>query len=141
MIKNRLDNSENTRKVARQFCQALGNRNLAVLLTLFAENIDWYIPGNERVVPWTGKRTTKQEVKAFFELLWKNTVPVSASIEHILAEDDFAVITGEFSTRMLPGLKVVDSVFSIHLTLKEDLIVKYRLQEDSYAVAAALQSV
>jgi hypothetical protein len=70
--------------------------------------------------------------------LWENTQPLSAHIEAILVEGSYAVVTGEFSTKMLPTGKVVDSLFCIQLTVENNLIVRYRLLEDSYAVSVAL---
>ena len=131
--------SEITKAIARQFWRALGDRNLELIMPLFAEDIDWYIPGNQEIATWTGRRRHKDEIRAVFQGLWNNTEPLSAQIDHVLAEEDFAVITGEFSTRMLSTMKIVESIFSIHITVKNDLIVRYRLQEDSFGVVAALQ--
>ena len=47
-----MNTSEHTKKVAHQFCQALAERKLDLLLPLFSQTIDWYIPGNEKVAPW-----------------------------------------------------------------------------------------
>ena len=128
-----------TKDIARHFCQALGDRNLELIMPLLAEDIDWYVPGNQDIATWTGRRSHKNEIRAVLQDLWNNTEPLSVRIESVLAEEDFAVITGEFSTRMLSTMKIVNSIFSIHITVENDLIVKYRLQEDSFAVVAALQ--
>lgn len=131
---------DHTRAIAQRFIQSLGERNMEQLIPLFDEQVDWFVPGNQTLAPWTGKRETKQEINAVFELLWENTEPVSADIDCILAEGKSAVVTGTFSSRMLPTGKVVESLFSIHITVKNGLIVKYRLLEDSYAVSVALTS-
>ncbi len=101
--------------------------------------MDWDIPGDQKLAPWLGKRNNKKEVAEFFNLLWKSTEPISAKIDHILVEEKLAVIIGEFSTRMLATGKIVDSLFSIHITVEDNLIIKYRLQEDSYGVSVALR--
>ncbi|MGS2764460.1 nuclear transport factor 2 family protein [Sinomicrobium sp. M5D2P9] len=133
--------TEQTQQLVQQFLQALTQRKLPELLELFAEKVDWYIPGNAQLAPWLGRRESKQEIEEFFMLLWESTKPVDARLEHILAEGNFAVVTGEFSTEMLKTGKIVDSMFSIHITVENGKIVKYRLQEDSYAVAEALSGV
>lgn len=130
--------TERTRSLVQQFIQLLAGRNLENLTLLFGEKVDWFIPGNQELAPWLGGRNNKQEIKEFFKLLWESTEPVSAQIDHILAEDNFAIIVGEFSTRMLQTGKVVNSIFSIHITFEDNLIVKYRLLEDSFAVSVAL---
>lgn len=131
--------SKNAKDIAQQFCQALGDRDLTLIMSLLAEDLDWYIPGNQDIATWTGRRSHRNEIRAVLQDLWNNTEPLSVRIDHVLAEKDFAVITGEFSTRMLSTMKIVESIFSIHITVKNDLIVRYRLQEDSFAVVAALQ--
>ena len=129
----------NMNSFVQNFLKHLGERNLSALVDLFAENVDWFIPGNEALAPWLGRRSTRAEVQHFFELLWENTEPVSASIDHMFIDNEHAVITGEFSTRMLKTGKVVDSLFSIQMTVLENKIVRYRLLEDSYAVSVSLQ--
>ncbi|UGU16106.1 nuclear transport factor 2 family protein [Sinomicrobium kalidii] len=131
--------SEETEQLVQRFIQALTFRKLDELTALYAESVDWYIPGNTKLAPWLGKRESKKEIRDFFTLLWQNTEPVDAKLDHILADGNFAVITGEFSTKMLPTGKIVNSLFSIHITTENNKIVKYRLQEDSYAVAEALK--
>ncbi len=135
-----MNTTESTQAIVQQFCQALADRNLDKLISLFAEEIDWYIPGNAKVAPWLGKRTHKGEVIQFFRLLWSSTEPINATIDCLLAENNLAVVTGAFSTRMLQTGKVVASLFSIHLTVRDKVIVKYRLLEDSYAVFESLRT-
>jgi ketosteroid isomerase-like protein len=127
-----------TRKVISDFYQALADRELETLIHLFSEKVDWDIPGNEELAPWLGKRKNRQEIEEFFKLLWKSIEPISAQIDHILVEGDFAVVTGEFSSRMLRSGQVYASMFSAHFTVKEANIVRYRLQEDSYGLVEAL---
>lgn len=131
--------TEQTLGTVHAYLQALVERNPEGITALFADKVDWFIPGNQVLAPWLGKRETKQDIAAFYSLLWNATEPVSAQVDHIIADNDFAVIVGEFSTRMLATGKIVDSVFSIHITVKDNLIVRYRLQEDSLAVAEALK--
>ncbi|GHC60686.1 nuclear transport factor 2 family protein [Ulvibacter litoralis] len=131
-----MENSIN--KVIQNFLKYLAERNLEDLTKLFVENVDWYIPGDESKVEWLGKRNSRKEVYEFYDLLWKNTKPISANIDNIFINDNKAVITGEFSTIMLQTNKIVNSLFFIQITVENEKIVKYRLLEDSYAVSIAL---
>ncbi len=130
--------AERTRGLVQKFIHHLAGRDFENLIPLFGEMVDWFIPGNQELAPWLGKRNSKKEIKEFFKLLWENTEPVSAQIDHILVENNLAIIVGEFSTRMLQTGKVVNSIFSIQITFEDSLIVKYRLLEDSYAVSVSL---
>ncbi len=127
-----------TRNIVHQFYQALANRELDQLLYLFSEQPDWDVPGNQELAPWLGKRRSRKEIRDFFVLLWQSIEPVSAKIDHVLAEGDFAVVTGEFSSVMLRTGEVYSSIFSAHFTVLDGKIIRYRLQEDSYGLVEAL---
>lgn len=128
----------NTQTMVQHFFKHLGERNLKELTTLFSDAIDWFIPGDKTNAPWLGVRSNRREVSEFYELLWTNTEPVSVRVDKILMDKDTAIISGEFSTKMLQTGKVVDSMFFIQLTIQDNLIVRYRLLEDSLAVSIAL---
>lgn len=125
-------------KIIQSFLENLTTRNLDSLCNLFAENVDWLIPGDQEKASWLGRRKDKEQIKCFFEELWRNTEPLSASINNILNKENVAIISGEFQTKMLKTGKIVDSLFFIELTTENDKIVKYRLLEDSFAVSKAL---
>ena len=127
-----------THEITNSFLKALSERNLDAIVNLFAEKVDWYIPGNKTLAPWLGKRETRQEIKEFFTLLWQNTLPIAANVDHIFVDGNAVVITGDFTTRMLQTNAICESIFFIHFTVQDNLIVRYRLLEDSYAVAKTL---
>ncbi|BFO67244.1 nuclear transport factor 2 family protein [Chryseobacterium sp. KCF3-3] len=131
--------NSNIQETTQQFLQFMSERNLTELTNLFSDTVDWYIPGDEQKAPWLGVRNNKQEVAEFFELLWKNTEPVSAKIDHIFTDDENAVITGEFVTKMLETGKIVESLFCIQMRIQNNKITRYRLLEDSLAVSKALE--
>jgi len=122
----------------QRFFQLLAQRDLNNLSELFADEVDWHIPGNEAVAPWLGRRKSRQEVRDCYQLLWQNTEPLSATVDKIFIDQEDAVISGEFSTKMLQTGQVVNSLFFIQIGTKDSLIVKYKLLEDSYAVSVAL---
>lgn len=127
-----------TRAIVNTFYQALAVRELETLTSLFAETIDWDIPGNEELAPWLGKRTKQKDVSVFFKLLWQSIEPITAQIDHILVDDNFAIATGHFSSRMNRSGQIFVSMFSAHFTVKDSKIVRYRLQEDSHGLVEAL---
>lgn len=127
-----------TQEITISFLKALSERNLNAITALFADQVDWYIPGNQILAPWLGKRETRDEIKAFFELLWEKTLPVSANIDNIFVEGNEAVITGCFASKMLQTGAVCESLFFIHLRIANNLIVRYRLLEDTHEVVKAL---
>lgn len=131
--------NNNIQETVQEFLQYLSGRTLTELTNLFSDTVDWYIPGDEQKAPWLGVRNNKQEVSDFFELLWKNTEPVSAKIDHIFTDNENAVITGEFATKMLETGNIAESLFCIQMLIQNNKIIRYRLLEDSLAVSKALE--
>ncbi len=127
-----------THSIVEMFFKYLTERDLERLVDLFSENIDWYIPGDESKAPWLGKRESKNGVSESYKLLWENTNPISVTVEDILIDKDVVIISGQFCTQMLRTDKTVHSIFFIKLIVTDGLITKYRLLEDSYAVAKSL---
>jgi ketosteroid isomerase-like protein len=129
---------EMTRTIVNDFLHYLQYRDLQNLVNIFANDVKWEIPGNEKSIKWLGIRESKLEVEEFFKMLWKETEPVSAEIHKILFDSNDAIIKGVFTTKMLETEKVVTSVFFIHFTVSNGKIVEYTLLEDSYAVSKSL---
>lgn len=127
-----------TEAIVHSFITHLSQRHLEELLELFAEKVDWYVPGDALKATWLGQRTEKTELRDFFQLLWRNTMPVAATIEQVFIQGNSACLIGEFSTRMLPTNKIVHSPFAIFFQCEHNRIVKYRLLEDSFAVSLSM---
>ncbi len=138
MTTNGSTNTAATRAVVEAFLQRIAGGELERLAELFAEKIDWYIPGNQAVAPWVGRRGSRDEVRDFYRELAANVEPLRVSVDHLLVEGEIAVIVGEFASRMRATGKVVETPFSIWMTVRDGLIVRYRLLEDSHAVVVAL---
>lgn len=130
--------STDTRNLVISYFTALQSRNLNEVMALFADTVDWYIPGNETVAPWLGRRSNKQDIETFFKLLWSQTEPVSGSIHHMFVEENVALTSGIFVARMLQTGKYYESIFFTEITIQNNLIIKYRLLEEGYGLVKAL---
>ncbi|WP_202901336.1 nuclear transport factor 2 family protein [Chania multitudinisentens] len=111
---------------------------LAMILELFAEDVEWDIPGNLETVPWIGPRYDRKAVGAFHTELTAQIAPERFEIQRILADDETAVAFGELTSQVKATGRVIESPFAFILTSKEGKIVRYRMLEDSHAVAMAV---
>lgn len=110
---------------------------LTAVLELFAEEVDWDIPGDLETVPWIGPRRNREAVGAFHRDLAAHIVPERFEVQNILADDEVAVALGELASRVKATGQLIESPFAFVLTVKQGRIVRYRLLEDSHAVARA----
>ncbi|WP_151810652.1 nuclear transport factor 2 family protein [Acinetobacter bereziniae] len=115
-------------------------QKLAAVLELFAEKVDWDIPGNKEVVPWIGPRNDRESVGAFHQELAAQIAPERFEVQHILADDQDVVAIGELSSRVKATGSLIETPFAFLFTIKEGKIIRYRMLEDSYAVAIAASS-
>lgn len=129
---------DSTRLVVENFLYYMQKRDLKNLVSLFADEVEWQIPGNTADIKWLGKRNFKSEVQNFFISLWSATEPLSAEVSKIFVDNFDVVIIGSFNTRMIETNKTVSSIFFIHFFLDKGKIAKYTLLEDSYAVSKSL---
>lgn len=133
-----VDATEATREMVAEFFRRMGAREPEPIAALFADEVDWFIPGNQAVAPWVGRRRTRAEVAEFYRMLFDAVTPLSVDLQHLLVDGEVAIATGEFSSRMNGTGRVLDSLFSIDFTVQDGQIVRYRLMEDSHAVVVSL---
>lgn len=110
---------------------------LAAILDLFAEDVDWDIPGDLETVPWIGPRRDRAGVAAFFRELAERIEPRDVKVRRILADDENAVVLGDLESLVRATGKLIRSPFAYDLTVKKGKIMRYRMLEDSHAVARA----
>lgn len=132
--------TEATRALVLDFLQRMGKRDPEQIAALFAEEVDWYIPGDTDAAPWVGRRHTRAQVAEFYRMLYGAVTPLTADLQTLLVEGDTAVATGEFSSRMNATGRVLESLFFIQITVRDGRIVRYRLLEDTLAVVHSLAS-
>lgn len=84
-----------TREVVEQFLGLLGAGDPDAVAQIFADEIDWYVPGSDRL-PWTGRRTTPAEVADYLRVLGENIVPEENidKVEALVVEGRHAVLLG-----------------------------------------------
>ncbi|MCM2505517.1 nuclear transport factor 2 family protein [Aureimonas altamirensis] len=110
---------------------------LDAILDLFADDVDWDIPGDLETVSWIGPRRDREGVAAFFRELAERIEPRGAKVRRILADEQTAVVLGDLESLVRATGKLIQSPFAYDLTVQDDKIVRYRMLEDSHAVARA----
>jgi ketosteroid isomerase-like protein len=105
---------------------------------LFAEEIDWYVPG-EPHLPWAGRRTQREQVAEFFTHLESECVPGESDVtlERVLIDGDHAVVFGTFHRRFTKTGRSFDNPEAMHLQVIGGQIVRMHLYEDTAMVIDA----
>ncbi|MEI3789216.1 MULTISPECIES: nuclear transport factor 2 family protein [unclassified Chryseobacterium] len=121
-----------TRDVVEEFYDLQFGRKEGNIVDLFADYVDWDLPGNKDKFPWTGKRETREEIELFFQELYNNIQSENFTIDFISVEGENAAVAGQLSSRILKYDKVFSTEFVVIFKVISGKIVKYHFLEDSY---------
>ena len=111
------------------------------IAAMFAEAVDFDIAGDTATVPWIGPRTGRAGVAQYFADMRAMTVVRDVSIFTIVGDDQTAAVLGRFVTEVVANGRLMESDFALVLNVADGLITRYRVLEDSFAVAEAVRAV
>ncbi|MEV6375223.1 nuclear transport factor 2 family protein [Micromonospora musae] len=133
---NETAESSGTRQTAEAFLRLLGAGDPDRLADVFAETIDWYVPGDADL-PWTGPRTQASDVPEFFRTMGSAFVPGQSeyTVDRIIVQGEDAVVVATASHTFARNGARFTTPMIIHLTVDEAKIVRLRLYEDTHLVA------
>ena len=128
-----------TTDVTTAFLEGLGAQDPERMGELFAEEIDWFVPGDPAVADWVGARSRKSEVPDYFRALWAALEPGKSvvSVEAVVTDGEDAVIFGAFDHVAAPTGRPFHTAVALRLTVKAGKITRMHLFEDTAATAAA----
>jgi uncharacterized protein len=135
--------SENTRATLQELLSRLSRFEPKRVAELFAETIDWEVAGDERV-PWTGVRSSRDEVAAYFDTLWSecDTAVAENTVSQMVVDGSDAVVLGVFAQTIRASGRRFSTPVALHITVDDGgLISRLRLYEDSHAIARAYAGV
>jgi uncharacterized protein (TIGR02246 family) len=127
-----------TAEIVNELLQRLGDRDAEAVGQLFAEKIDWYVPGNSDL-PWVGQRVSREQVPEYFHTLWPHFVDGKSivTVEKVVIDGDDAVILGVFQHTVASTGRTFRTPTAMHVTVVDGKIVKLQLYEDTAKVSDA----
>ncbi|MFE0423084.1 nuclear transport factor 2 family protein [Streptomyces sp. NPDC058953] len=126
-----------TRAVVEEFLARLGQGPEAIA-ELYAEEVDWYIAPNPDV-PWIKPRSTRADIADHYRELaaGQENDPAGTRFDAVVVTGPDAVVVGTLAGTVRATGIGFQSPFALHFTVANGLIVRFRVIEDSLAVAAA----
>jgi ketosteroid isomerase-like protein len=95
------------------------------------------IQGDDEVLPWVGHKSGREAIAAFMRNQRALTEPLAFDVEDVLASETRAVVVGMLRTRIKATNRIVATQFALVLTIADDLVTRFQMLEDSYAVSQA----
>lgn len=133
--------SQTSRAVAEQFLERLGRQDQDGIQELFAADIDWHVPGNDEL-PWTGRRTRREEVAPYFTTMWPHFVPGKSKVvlERIIVDGGDVMLLGVFTHTVASTGKEFTTPSAMHLVVEDGEIVRMHLYEDTLSLDQAFNT-
>jgi ketosteroid isomerase-like protein len=130
--------TDRTRAVAQELLRRIAAGEPERIAALFAEKVNWAIAENPGV-PWIRPRATRADVADHFRELAEGQTPDPArtSVDVLVAEGTEAMFAGQLAGTVRATGRAFLSPFALRLTVEDGLITRYRVYEDSLAIAAA----
>ena len=128
-------------KIANTLLQGIGSGvDPDEITASFAEDLVFEIQGDDGVLPWVGRKTGRQAMSDFMRDQRALTEPVAFEVEDVLASDNRAVVIGTLRTRIKVTGRIAASQFALVLTIAGDVVTRFQMLEDSYAVSQAARA-
>ena len=124
-----------TRSTVNEFFRRIGLMDADGVAALFAEAIDWYVPGSSDL-PWTGHRSRREDVPDYFRTMWSHfhLEKSNVKLDQLLIEGEDAVAFGTFSHVTNTTERPFSTPFALHVKIKDGAITTLQLYEDTYVV-------
>ncbi|MFD3563811.1 nuclear transport factor 2 family protein [Streptomyces sp. NPDC058686] len=133
---------QTSRTVAERFVEALGRQDPDGIQELFAEEIDWHVPGSD-ALPWTGRRTRREEVAPYFTTMWPHFAHGRSKVvlERVIVDGRDVVLLAVFTHTVVASGKDFTTPVTMHLVVEGGRIVRMHLYEDTLTVAEAFNAI
>ena len=128
-------------EIATTLLQGIGSgRAPGEIAASFAENLVFEIQGDDGVLPWVGHKTGRQAIADFIRDQRAITEPLAFDVEDVLASEKRVVVVGTLRSRIRSTDRIIASQFALVLTIADDVVTRFQMLEDSYAVSQAART-
>ena len=128
--------------VVREVFACLGRGDLAGVVSLVAEDVDWQSPvtrSHPPEIPWSTTRHTREEVAAFFQELGQAVKPEGFELLDICAQDDRVVVEGRNKGTVRRNGRGYEHEWVMIFTIQDNKITRFRHYYDTADLLGVLR--
>ena len=117
-----------------------GRGDIQSLLNRFADDIDWYSPGEGTAIPYAGRLQGKAQVAKFFDGVGANLEFHEFNPSEFISQGDVVVAIGTWDATVRGTDVRIKDGFAMVFRLRDGKIADFREYSDAREYAAALAS-
>lgn len=134
------DEEIKTKETVEKFFGYIGAKDPGKIASMVSENLDWYI-FESKYMPWTGHRSKREEISALFKTLFSYFVDGSEKLEaqSFLVRGNEVAVFGFVERTVKKNGRHFKMPLAIHITVKNNLISKFSLYEETLIIEKVLK--
>lgn len=130
---------KSTREVVESFLSLTGQgAPVEQIGELFSSDVDFFIAGDVANVPWIGRKNGPTGAAEFYRQIREAIISETFDVSDMMVQDRRAIILGNLESRVRQTGKLITTEFAFDLVVEGGKISRFRLFEDSFAVAQAV---
>ncbi|GGQ66558.1 nuclear transport factor 2 family protein [Streptomyces asoensis] len=119
------------------YLRAFGTRDMQRILSHFAPDATWTIPGDPALTPWAGSRTGPEAIGQSLTAFFAAVEPLAFALGTLVESDGRVLAPGRYTSRFHPSGHVLESEMILRFTVTNGVITDYRVFEDSLGITRA----
>jgi uncharacterized protein len=131
-----MGNSQNVELVQRAY-SAFKRADTPGVLETLSEDVDWFIPGPEGIIPFAGRRRGPQQVAEFFRKLAESQIAELFEPLDFIDGQDKVIVLGTQRWRVKSTGRIYNDDWVHVFTIANGKITKFQEYHDTAAEAAA----
>ena len=122
--------------IVQSYLEAFGSGDVEATLKWVHPDAVWRVDGQPGLVP-VGLIRGREGVRGWLMRFGKGIAPMTFSVNRWLSDAQTVVALGRFRLRVKPALGLVDSDYALRFDVKDGMVVRYQMFEDSFLLGAA----
>lgn len=132
-------NEQQNVQIVQQMCSAFEQGDIATLLDLLAEDVEWFVAGSPEYAPLAGKYHGREHVLQNFSMAGQYLEIQQFQAQEFIAQDNRVAVFGHARGRVKPTNCSLEYDWVQMYTLRHGKTIKFREYLDTAAIAAAFR--
>lgn len=125
-----MSEQENVQTVRKAY-DAFARGDIATLMEMVHEDVEWETPGDSKIIPHAGKRRGRDAVKEFFMLVGENEEVQKFEAHEFFAQGDRVAATATYAGRVRSTGKPFSCEIAHFFTIRDGKLASFREYYDT----------